>query len=664
MDAARLERLDGGPGAGPSRWQRVKNWFAGAARGEGAPFNWSNKRKTRWAIALILAVLAYPVLGTLALWTGLVERLLKSEDMRVEIQNPAYTIWPGRVHMKHVRILVNGTTQFALEGQDLLVDVRMRELIHRRVHVTELSAHDVIYQMRVQVKDTKGIERRVAAYPPLKDLPGVGVIRETVAAKTEEQDPDFTVTAEGLDVAVKELWFFEYRYLGKGHLRGGFTVGPNVMAVSTAVQDVGPGELRFGEKQVVATELNGQITADIPRINPKEHADASFMELVSARVNLRSNVQSLEHGGAYVPGIEFGGGKGPLSFDLYLDRGKLGPKSNLRYQTAAFQVKGNGFGVGTDFELAFDAAGSKERLPQAKLASKSTYVSLSHKMRSFTVQIHGHKEEAQLDTIQLSRSTDLKSARVEMPDIRSDDLRDLVVFLPEDAPVKVREGKLRGSLDLKMDEKYWARGPLVTAINGLDLDAAGVRLGGDLKLKSTLAMNPTLGRYETDFFGFTVRELGMHAGSRSVEGWWMNVLGKDLKFQTGKPSRFDGKVSLWTRDMDPVLKALAEKDVISELIPMFTSLTNFKSSALIHTADEKTDVSIASESDIWDASGRIYQDGKRTLMAIVFGGQAVSLGIANTGDGLDIMPFAKTTWLNDQLRKFPQPLVLMPGKKP
>jgi hypothetical protein len=97
---------------------------------------------------------------------------------------------------------------------------------------------------------------------------------------------------------------------------------------------------------------------------------------------------------------------------------------------------------------------------------------------------------------------------------------------------------------------------------------------------------------------------------------------------------------------------------------MFTSLNNFKSSALVHMAGDKTDVSIATESEIWDASGRIHKNGDKTFMALVFGGQAVSLGIANTGNGLDIMPFAKTTWLNEQLRKFPQPLVLMPGKKP
>jgi hypothetical protein len=55
-------------------------------------------------IALVLLLLAYPVLGTVALWSGLVERVLASEDLRVEIENPAYTLWPGRIHMQRVRI--------------------------------------------------------------------------------------------------------------------------------------------------------------------------------------------------------------------------------------------------------------------------------------------------------------------------------------------------------------------------------------------------------------------------------------------------------------------------------------------------------------------------------------------------------------------------------
>ena len=77
-----------------------------------------------------------------------------------------------------------------------------------------------------------------------------------------------------------------------------------------------------------------------------------------------------------------------------------------------------------------------------------------------------------------------------------------------------------------------------------------------------------------------------------------------------------------------------------------------------------TDVTLASESQIWDAAGRVYKKGDKTQMAIVVGGQAVSLGVASKGDGLELMPFAKTGWLNDHLREFPKPLLEMKPDKP
>src|SRR5450432_4898575 len=120
---------------------RLQAWLLTLA--QRAPLNWSRKRKVRWIVAILLTFLAYPVLVTLALWTGLVEWALKADDLRVEIQNPAYTIWPGRIRMKHVRILVNGTTQFILEGQDLVINLRLSDLVRHRVHVTELAGHDV-----------------------------------------------------------------------------------------------------------------------------------------------------------------------------------------------------------------------------------------------------------------------------------------------------------------------------------------------------------------------------------------------------------------------------------------------------------------------------------------------------------------------------------------
>lgn len=640
-----------------SRW----SWSALRRR---APFNWPRKRKLRWLAALVVFLLAYPVLVTVALWTGFVEWLAKSEDLRVEIENPAYTIWPGRVHMKHVRILMNGTTQFILEGEDLLLNVRLFELIKHRIHVSELSGRDILYQMRVQVEDTKGIEKRVAAYPPLSDLPGAKVIREAAAEQTEETDSDWTVHVEGLDLAVKELWFFEYRYLGDGHLRGAFMVGPQVMEVKTAVQDLGPGEVRFGAKEVIATNLRGQITADIPRLNPDEHADASFMELVTARVNLRTNVESLANMGAYAQNLEVSDGKGPLAVDLYLDKGRLGSKSHLEYETESLRVKGDGFGVASDWKLKFDASGSKEQLPLVTSTSKSTYVSLARGMRSFTVQIHGHEEKAELDTIQLSRSTDLKAASVRMPNIVSVDLRDAPVLLPEGAPVEVRGGELKASLALDMDEKYWAQGPFKASLEKLDVDAAGVRVSGDLKLATDVRANPKLKTNLVQNLSFTMREMGMRAGDESVDDWWLNLTSKRLAFHATEPPRFDGTLSVHARDLEPVLEALAEKDKISDIIPMLVSLRDFRAKALIRSAGPVTDISLGSESSVWDVSGRVYAQDDKSRMAVVVGGQAVSLGVASDDDGLELMPFAKEGWLNERLRKFPKPTVQIKGDAP
>jgi len=629
------------------------------------PFTWPRRRKIRWLVAIALALLAYPVLVTLALWTGLVERMIASEDLRVEIQNPAYSIWPGKVHMKNVRILANGTTQFILQGQDLVINLSLIEMVKRRIHVTKLAAHDVTYQMRVQVKDTKNIERRVKAYPPLSGLPGANVVREPAAKATEKEDPDWTVKVQGLDIAVKELWFFEYRYLGKGHLRGGFMVGPNVMQVETAVQDLGPGELRFGENETIATGLQGQVTADIPRLNPKEHADASFMELVTARVNLRADVETMDQMGAYLEAqkIDISKGKGPLALDLYLDRGKLGNRSHLSYQTDSINLKGLGFGVGTDWQLDFDAAGSKEHLPLVRSSSKSSYVSLARGMRAFTVQIHGHHEEAELDTIQLSKSTDLKRALLRMPTITSVDLRDLPAVLA-DVPAFELKGELDASLNLDMDQEYWARGRIHAVTKDLRASAAGVPVSANLKLDSELGVNPKLQVNYVKNLAFRVRDLSMRAGSTDLSGWWMDVESARLTFWNKTQSAFDGTLGVQARDLDPVLKTLAEKDVISNLVPMFTSLTDFRASARVRGVGTMTDVTLASESKIWDIAGRVFKNGEKTQFALVVGGQAVSLGVASNGDGLELMPFAKTGWLNDHLRTFPKPLLEMKGDKP
>jgi hypothetical protein len=628
------------------------------------PKHWSARRRRRVLIGVVLGLLVYPVFGTLALWTGFVEWVIRSEDVKVEIDNPSYTIWPGRVHLKHVKIYVNGDTQFILEGSNLVTNFSLFGFFKHRVHVSTLQAHDVRYQMRVQVKDQTGMKERLAAYPRLEGLPGVNVIHEKVAATTEKREQSWTVEVEGLDVHVVELWFFEYRYLGTGQLHGGFLVGPHVMKVTTAVQDIGPGELRFGEKQPIARNFQGQVTCDIPQINPEEHADASFTELVNARINLKMDVLSLVNVGAYFDAFDVSHGAGPLAFDLYMTKGYLGPKSKLTFETDQVRLKGNGFGVATDWRLSFDASGEPGGLPLGKSDSKSTYVSLAKRDREFTVQIHGHHEEAALDTIRLGGATDLKRAAVRMPNIVSTDLDDLDVLFADKSPLKIEGGEAKAAVKLDMDEKYWVRGPISADITGSKLNVAGVDLSGNSVLKAEARLNPKLKTNYLENLTLRLRDVAMHVNDETVENWWMDVSSKQLAFWNTAASRAQGSLSIRSKNLQPALEALAEKDVISGLIPMFTRLDDFRAKTTFRKEGATTDVTIESESDIWDASGRVYSSPKQSLMALVVGGQAVSVGIAEMGDGLQIRPFAKTDWLNERLAAFPKPLVQMPPSKP
>ncbi|HEY6559457.1 MAG TPA: hypothetical protein VI072_19365 [Polyangiaceae bacterium] len=669
-----------------------------------------------------MLLLAYPVLGTLALWTGLVERLLASEDLRLEIDNPAYTIWPGRVHMKRVKIMVNGDTQFTLEGHDLVVNARIFPLIKRKLHVTELAANGVIYRMRVQVDSTKGMEERVAAYPPLEELPGAKVLREDTAAKTEERDAPWTVQVDGLDIGVGELWFMEYRFIGDGTLRGGFLVGPNRMSVSTAVQDLGPGQLRFGEKQVIAEKFGGRVTAEIPELNPEEHGDVSFLEFVTSRITLKGDIVTLKHLSAYLDGITVADGKGPFRSDLRLEKGRLGKESHLDYTTDAIRVAGRGFGVKTDWKLEANVAGPERAgvvaargkngapvahvrgakpaakvddtepkldveeadprraekkgedegetvLPRVRSRATVTYVSLVHPEddsgREFTIQIQGHEEQAVLRSTQLGGEMDVKTAHVRMPKIVTSDFDDLGAVFGSDAPVKAQRGSARASAILNMNEQKVMTGPVTFDLDDARFLVAGVQLGGEAAARARLRVDLKRAHTQVNDFTFHLRDVLMHVGDEHVENWWINVSSPRLEAWQKPALRYQGSVAILAKDAEPILEALAEKDQINDLIAKFTSLDDLRASVTVRGAKDETDVMIRSaESDVWDVAGRVYSKGKKSRAALVVGGKAVSIGIATDGKNTEIKPFAGADWLNAHLRTFPKPALQVSAPKP
>ncbi|HEU5075737.1 MAG TPA: hypothetical protein VFU02_16205, partial [Polyangiaceae bacterium] len=374
----------------------------------------------RWIVIGGGVIAAYPVLTTLALWSGLIERLISGDDVKVEIDNPAWTVWPGWVHAKRIGVYVNGKTQLTLSVADAKVDVVLTQLLQKRFHVRSLSANDIRFRLRTRVPEAKKNAPYVAAFPAMPELPGdTGIVRDPKKDK-EEKDEDekekddkkWSVRIEGIDARVSELWFLQYRYLGQGRVRGGFMKGKDRVSVDSSVQELSPGELRFGEHHVISKNLRGRVQGHIPEIDTSGRGALGIFAVVDADIQLDADLVSLAHLGAYFEGMRVEGGAGPLKIRLGMQQGRLSRATDVTFTTRDVSVFGDGYGIKSDAELAAfvgprppaAASGAEGELPRLRSRAKLSTVSWAREKGSpFTLQLHGHEQTAALSSTQIDR---------------------------------------------------------------------------------------------------------------------------------------------------------------------------------------------------------------------------------------------------------------------
>jgi hypothetical protein len=530
---------------------------ANAASGAGKPNRPNRLRYRRWAIALALTLLTYPVLGTLFLWTGLFERVMRSDDLIVHIEHPSWTLWPGHIHVRGATILVNGETQFKLQAKDLLVHVNLFGLFKKHLKVTHLSGDDIHFFVRVRVQDPRGIEQRLAAYPPLTDLPGNPDLIEKKAPSKDQASSPFSVELEGLDAHVSELWIMEYHYVGPATIRGGFLVGPLRMRVNASVQHIGPGELRFGESQIIATSFTGQISATIPELNPMEHADEGFLELVTADAFLKADVQTLEHVSAYVPGTSVESGAGPFEARVLLSEGRISAPTYATFSTKKVGVRRTGFAADTDwmFDARFAKADPKaatglpsddEVLPRMTSRSASTVVSLSNGHRSvFKFQLLDHEHTVVLDSNQLGHMTDIDHARIRFPKIYTSDFQDLGAFA-ETAPSFASGATGRASLALDIDHHHVMTGPFQASLRGVRYSTGGLNIQGQGDASCAIQVDLDHKVSILKAISVGVSNIALQVGDQSMEGWWAKVELPLLTAHGFPPESWDGRIRCLT----------------------------------------------------------------------------------------------------------------------
>jgi hypothetical protein len=531
----------------------------------GAPF-W--RRRKNWAILLGL-LLIYPVLVSAALWSGLVEKILASEDLRVDIETPAYSIIPGDFHLKGVKAYVNGETQFTLFAEDVHARVNIIPLFKKVFSLSWVSAENVKFRMRVQHDKENVEEPRVLAFPPLAGLPGVNTVSAEEGEATEERDATWTVRLNNLGVTMTELWFFEYRYLGRGMLKGGFKVGPQVLSVNTSVQELGPGKLLYGKDHVISHNFRGHIQAGIPKMNPSAHANLSFFDFVNADIDLKADIVNLEHASAYIPNGKVKKGEGHLTISAVLKRGALSDDTAVGYQSDEVDIVTDGLSVKTDVDLLIEVAekdeaqkkiGAKESAPGPvpHLRSHSRVTSLtfsSEKMKPLTIQLLGHTEKAALASSQLDEEMKVVSASLAIPSIVSHDLKGLGPFsggaIKSDEP-----GKAAAGLYLSMDKDGRFHGPFYADLRDLKLDVAPVKMSLHGRLKFQTSLDLAHGTLMLSGIEADARDVDFVIGDHQVEDWWLKLRGKKL-WLDWQNEQLTADAALASKNAEPIIRGVA-----------------------------------------------------------------------------------------------------------
>lgn len=409
-----------------------------------------------------------------------------------------------------------------------------------------------------------------------------------------------------------------------------------------------------------------------------EHADASFLELVTSDIQLQGNVTSLSVVGAYAKGTTVKHGAGPFEAHILLSDGKLGDGSRLSFSTDKVGIREKGFGLDTDWDLqarvgAADttsekALGSSDTvLPRIRSKAKITYVSFSNERRDvFTVQARDHEQDVVLRTTQLGRMTDIDHARIAFPNIVTKDLDDLGALTSDGGGgVESKAGEARASFALDIDEHHRANGPFDAKFTGLRFTTAGMLWRGQGEVTSEI-------RADLDHKVATLRntkidldQVGVQVDGQEAQDWWMKA---DVPFFGAygmPPNRFEARLSILAKSAEPILKALAGKKEIPGVIPALTNLDDLRIRAKFRKNKTITDVMFEPlESDLFNVAGRYYSKDDDTKLAIVVGGKAVSLGIAKDPQGMSLVPFAREKWLNSELQRFPKPVETFRSSEP
>jgi hypothetical protein len=435
----------------------------------------------------------YVLVANAVLVTGYLESRVTSPDERLLELGSAWTLWPGRVHVRDFRFrLAEEDLELELRIERATVQIELGALVRRTFHVLHVDADGTRYRMRRLLDDPERHPLRARALARIEGLP------DTPRARPEVDDPRpleerklWTLEITGIDARVAEIWIDELKYVGPGLIRGGFRFEPmREIEVRDSRVTLGPGPLGFGELRPIASRIEGSIGGHVETLDVSDDAPLGWPAFRHFTLHgaLQADVADLGFVKAYAERseLEIGEGGGALELAFSLVRGRFGPEDRVEYRTARLDLGFKQVAARGDARVVLDTIERDgQQRGRARLAGRRIQIGVSSArplatVRDFELELVG-------DSVDLAKDWRAYAGHVKLPKIRLPELARLNA-LRNGGDWRLIGGALSGSASAELDQKGGASGRIA-----LRAESAAARIG-KLRVRATGSARTSLVR--------------------------------------------------------------------------------------------------------------------------------------------------------------------------
>ena len=551
------------------------------------------------AIAIVGLYVLYVVAANIAIKTRLVRNAINSFPKRSVEYSSAWTLWPGVVHVKDLRIRVQDTSEeFLFVLDDTVADIDLPALLKYRLHARWVKTHGLSFRFRTRIDPRTDPHPVTYALPPIEgfaDVPFKDVDHYDPPPLAAELTKVFTFDLANVEAdGVHEIWVDDYRVVGDGLTRGSLHLSPSrSLAVGASHFELLRGSMFVG-KDVVVDDMKGQVDATLDWFQPRSAYGIEILEhLTSVDATLDAHAPDLafiEH--RYLAGksVRLVGGAGPVHLDMHVRHGDLESGTVITHDAKGLELHFGNRSARLTTALRFEVE-DREGAPEAQLHLAMTnvglFVSGSLAEKTPTITATQAAIFARSKNLGLVKPFNDLLYSFDVPALTLADVRVLQRFLPPGTPLRLGKGSLVAHVHLDATRASGGGQATIAAkSDNVFLRYHDASLDGkvaiDLKLGNLMlaTMSANASHSTIDLTDFVLTE-----GTKQQPPWWGHLELDGAAFHPMKKDVLATDVVLKLRDVRPILRTYAAGPGLPEWVAKLLPMENFQGRARLRFND-------------------------------------------------------------------------------